>query len=331
MVRRRPQSAYAIYALVLLGGASAPLSCRRAAPPPAAEALGPAPRAAGSSASPGAPSEHIGRFAVIGDFGQAGPGEASVAALVRSWQPEFVITTGDNNYPNGAAVTFEANIAQYFAPFIAFGPGYTGAYAAAGRAAHDNRFFPVLGNHDWRTSGATDYLSEFVLPGHGRYYTFERNHVAFFMVDSDKHEPDGVAADSGQARWLQAQLAASAATLKIVVFHHPPYSLGAHGSATWMRWPFRQWGASVVLTGHNHNYERHTVDGLPYVVNGIGGARLHTLTGVCAISGSDQSVCASDLYGAMRAEPQVLGGKPHLTFEAVAADGRIIDTFSLPM
>src|SRR5215813_1931282 len=39
------------------------------------------------------------RFAVIGDYGSAGPDEAAVARLVRGWTPDFVVTTGDNNYP----------------------------------------------------------------------------------------------------------------------------------------------------------------------------------------------------------------------------------------
>jgi hypothetical protein len=38
-----------------------------------------------------------------------------------------------------------------------------------------------------------------------------------------------------------------------------------------MRWPFKEWGASVVLSGHDHIYERIEVDGLTYIVNGLGG------------------------------------------------------------
>src|SRR5215210_931586 len=79
------------------------------------------------------------RFAVVGDFGYAGQPEADVANLVNSWQPEFVITTGDNNYEVGAAATIDANIGQYYHQFIY---PYTGAYGAG---AAFNRFFPVLG------------------------------------------------------------------------------------------------------------------------------------------------------------------------------------------
>ena len=58
------------------------------------------------------------RFAVIGDFGDDGlastgiGGEPQVAELIESWNVHFVVTAGDNNYPNGAASTIDANIAS---------------------------------------------------------------------------------------------------------------------------------------------------------------------------------------------------------------------------
>ena len=44
-----------------------------------------------------------------------------------------------------------------------------------------------------------------------------------------------------------------------------------------MRWPFAEWGASIVYAGHDHTYERLDVDGLPYIVNGVGGKELYEL------------------------------------------------------
>src|SRR5690349_1319159 len=38
------------------------------------------------------------RFAVIGDYGEAGQPEHDVATLVHSWTPDFVVTVGDNSY-----------------------------------------------------------------------------------------------------------------------------------------------------------------------------------------------------------------------------------------
>lgn len=107
----------------------------------------------------GAHAEPV-RFAVIGDYGLAGQRSSAVAALVKSWQPDFIITTGDNNYYYGEASTIDANIGQYYHQFIHL---YAGQY---GPGATTNRFFPSLGNHDWNADlGVQPYLDYFTLPG----------------------------------------------------------------------------------------------------------------------------------------------------------------------
>jgi hypothetical protein len=212
------------------------------------------------------------RFVIIGDYGLSGPNEANVAALVARLKPDFVITTGDNNYPLGEAETIDENIGRYFHEFIApyrgkFGPG-----------AERNRFFPSLGNHDWYATGAQPFLDYFSLPNNERYYQFVRGDVALFALDSDFAEPDGNTADSKQAQWLKTELAAAAAPWRLVFFHHPPYSSAAvHGSTIELRWPFAEWGASIVYAGHDHTYERLSVDGFPYIVNGVGGSDLYSI------------------------------------------------------
>ena len=209
------------------------------------------------------------KFAVIGDYGMDNSAEADVAALIQSWPPDFVITTGDNNYPFGAADTIDANIGKYFHDYIF---PYSGTY---GSEANLNRFFPTLGNHDWYTKDAQPYLDYFSLPGNERTYDFVGGPVHFFALDSDEHEPDGVNAGSVQAAWLQQGLAASTSLWNIVYMHHPPYSSGQHGSTEWMQWPFAAWGADALLAGHDHLYERLLVDGIPYFTNGAGGGGLY--------------------------------------------------------
>ena len=58
------------------------------------------------------------RIAVIGDYGMNNGPEADVADLVASWAPDVVVTTGDNNYPDGAAETLDANVGQFYHAFI---------------------------------------------------------------------------------------------------------------------------------------------------------------------------------------------------------------------
>ncbi len=209
------------------------------------------------------------RFAVIGDYGEGNAAEAEVAALVHSWQPDILLTVGDNNYPVGAAETIDEHIGQFYHDYIF---PYTGKY---GPGADVNRFFPVLGNHDWYTAGAQPYLDYFTLPGNERYYDFVWGPVHFFALDSLEQEPDGVRVNSLQAAWLQEKMAASTSPWQVVYFHTPPYSSGQHGSSHWMRWPFADWGADAVFSGHNHVYERLLVDGIPYFVNGLGGGGIY--------------------------------------------------------
>lgn len=262
-------------------------------------------------------------FAIIGDFGVDELSAREVAALVHGWDPAYVVTTGDNNYPRGSAASFDKNVAGLYNRFIAYGPRYRGRYVGKGRA--EQRFFASLGNHDWDTAGARPYLDALALPGNGRYYTVRQGPVALFIVDSDRREPDGTTADSVQARWLQQALRASDAPHRLVVFHHPPYSKGPHGSSAKMRWPFAAWGATAVFSGHNHNYERYEVDGLTYVVNGIGGADLGRIEPPCAFAEASFAHCVGSVYGAM----EVFGDAEALTLRTVTTAGTEIDRFTL--
>ena len=217
----------------------------------------------------------LSRFAVIGDFGVDTDAEAQVAALVHSWKPDFVLTTGDNNYPIGTSITLDRNVGKYYASFIG---SYHGEYGAGSSTP---RFFPTPGNHDWYgPEGLAPYLRYFTLPGNERYYQVRLGQVHLFALDSDRHEPDGNTADSVQGRWLQQQLQASDACLKVVFFHHAPFSSSEHGPTTTMQWPFAAWGANTIMSGHEHVYERFDMDGTPYFTNGLGGAPSYAFNAV---------------------------------------------------
>ena len=255
------------------------------------------------------------RFAVIGDYGLAGPEAAAVAALVTSWAPDFIATTGDNNYYYGAAATIDQNIGQYYHAYIS---PYRGHY---GPGAATNRFFPVLGNHDWETPGAQPYLDYFTLPGNERYYDVVRGPVHLFMLDSDWSEPDGIKVDSVQAAWLRAGLAASSARWKLVILHHPPYSSGSHGSSPVVQWPFEAWGAHAVLAGHDHVYERVTIGDFPYFVNGLGGAGRYNFP--ARVEGSQVRYAAD--HGAMLVEAD----DEQIAFRCFSRGGVLVDTYTL--
>jgi tartrate-resistant acid phosphatase type 5 len=252
------------------------------------------------------------RFAVIGDYGEGNQAEADIAVLIDGWNPDIILTVGDNNYPSGSSTTIDDRIGQYYHGYIS---PYNGMY---GTGAEENRFYPTLGNHDWIPEGAQPYLDYFILPGNERYYDFTWGPVHFFAIDSDEHEPEGVGRSSLQAAWLQAGLAASTSAWNVVYFHHPPYSSGYHGSTDWMRWPFAAWGADAVLSGHDHTYERLLVDGIPYFVNGVGGGGIYEF--VYPLSQSQYRYNAG--YGAML----VTATEKEMRFEFFSRWGELRDT-----
>ena len=254
------------------------------------------------------------RFAVIGDYGTGDANEAAVASQVKSWNPDFIITVGDNNYSYGAQSTIDQHIGQFYADYIY---PYTGTYSGT---ATVNRFFPALGNHDWYTTGATPYLNYFTLPGNERYYDFVRGAVHLFALDSDPNEPDGTSSSSTQATWLHSQLGLSTSCWNLVYLHHAPYSSALHGSNPTLQWPFQAWGADAVFAGHDHDYERIDVGGIPYFVDGSGGAGLYPFVQI--VAGSQYR--DDTHFGAMR----VTATATQLTYEFIASSGTILDTYT---
>lgn len=251
-------------------------------------------------------------LAVIGDFGRCHGGrvecarERAVAGLVDSWSPDYILTTGDNNYPAGEEATLAVNLDPYR------------------RYVEEGRFLPALGNHDWGCAACpAPHLALFRPPGNGRYYALEIGDLGLWVLDSDEREPDGIGPDSVQARWLRDGLARSAAPLRFVILHHPPYSSGHHGSSKRLRWPFAAWGADAVFSGHEHSYERLEADGIPYFVNGSGGARLRGFRRPLPAT----RVRYAGAYGAQRIE--IEGGRATIEFRDI--HGRKVDALSLAL
>jgi len=255
------------------------------------------------------------RFAIIGDYGVDNADERAVAGLVlTNLQPELIVTVGDNNYLGGANI--DRAVGKYYFSYIG---NYAGSY---GTGASSNRFFPALGNHDWEDSrGFAAHTDYFTLPGNERYYEFVRGPVHLIILNSDTHEPDGATASSMQAGWLSNRLAASVSPWRIIVAQDPPYS--STSPTARMRWPFREWGASLVVSGHAHHYERMSIEGLTYLVNGSGGASLAAFGP--PIGGSLVRYNAS--HGAML----VAGTETNLVCEfwSIASGGTLIDRITL--
>lgn len=275
------------------------------------------------------------RFAIIGDFGVSegvdgtnGVNTLAVANLVKSWNPEFIITTGDNSYPDSREELLDPNIGQYYHEYIG---GYSGAY---GPDPGVNRFYPSLGNHDYNgppPAGSSDPIKPYLdffpqIPdsssGNHRYYDFVQGPVHFFVVNSNGQDPDGNSSNSAQAQWLHTQLTASTSTWNLVYFHHPPYSSGNQGNSLFMRWDFETWGADLVINGHDHTYERFDIDGFPYIVNGLGGKGGPPLSPPYE---PGSQVAWKNGYGAQLVEAT----DEYMKLDFISTDNVVIDSFTL--
>jgi predicted MPP superfamily phosphohydrolase len=200
------------------------------------------------------------RFVVMGDFGTGSSDELAIArkmAELHQQSPlDFVLSAGDNIYPNGAGHYFARNFEQPFADLL----------------RQEVKFYTVLGNHDVE-AGRRDQMHYplFNMDG-ANYYMMGRGNglVDFFMLDSTDF-------DNQQTNWLENQLAQSKALWKVAVFHHPIYSSGKkHGSDARLRQRIepllKKHSVQVVFSGHDHVYERvKPQDGIQYFVSGGAG------------------------------------------------------------
>lgn len=276
--------------------------------------------------APAPGTRHV-HFAAMGDFGTGGTDERKVAASILANKPDLFLALGDNAYPYGTEEEIQTNL---FAPLA--------------NLLSEVPFFPVPGNHEYLTNEAQPYLNNLYLPisssGSQRYYSFDWGDVHFVGLDSNC--ATGMASaehctTAAQQAWLEQDLAASQADWKIVYLHHPAWSSGEHGSQPEIRRHyvplFEKYGVDLVLSGHDHDYERSqpmlgaTVApsgqrGITYLVVGGGGANLRPM----ATASPSWSVIRNDKdHGYL--DIDVTDGT--LTAKVLTPDGKQIDSFKL--
>ncbi|WP_327372663.1 DNRLRE domain-containing protein [Streptomyces sp. NBC_01216] len=200
-----------------------------------------------------------------GDIATSGSGDSATANLLDGI-PGTVFTTGDNAYPDGTASDF----ANYYDP-------------TWGR--HKARTRPAPGNHDYHTSGASAYYSYFGAnagtAGKG-YYSYDLGNWHVVSLNSEV----GMSVGSAQEQWLRADLAASTKPCTVAYWHKPRWtSSSSHGpdaSTGPLVQALYDHDAELILTGHNHQYERFApqnpsgqldaTHGIRQFVAGMGGA-----------------------------------------------------------
>lgn len=225
--------------------------------------------ASGAFTTAPTPGEGPVRFLVAGDNRTDAQAHRAVVEAMRRQGGEFVVNTGDM-VANGAV---EEDWQEFF--------------DGAGDLLRETPIFPALGNHELYLYGVglPGFLKYTRVPsdlgGEETYYAFDWGPVRFFMLDSndDWSDPEAV-----QRRWLADRLAETDATDSVahivVVLHHGPVSSNRHGGhpdmmSTGLLQLFRRHEVALVLSGHDHAYERGDAHGVKYIVTGGGGAPLY--------------------------------------------------------
>jgi hypothetical protein len=242
----------------------------------------------------------------IGDFGVGGDVERQMGLAMKRFAAarptQMLITLGDNDYTRSPRA-FHRNWVKSF-----------------GWAAADGlRVAGTLGNHDYLIRGGTYEFDELAMPR--RYYGRRVGSITLFLLDSNR-------VTAAQTAWLRRRLERSTAPWKVVAFHHPPFTCGGHSGDQEVvdRWVplFRRYGVDLVLSGHDHNYQRFAPHGgVTYLVHGGGGAPLYALK-PCP-SSYPRRVVGREIHGWLYLRASAAG----LRVSAVGRAGRVRDSFVL--
>lgn len=219
---------------------------------------------------PGAPAEHTSMVAA-GDISGCYWRGDEVTARLLDGIGGVVAVLGDAVYPDGSDKEF----ARCYDP-------------TWGR--HLERTRPAVGNHEYHTKDAAGYFRYFGArageAGKG-WYSYEVDGWHAVVLNSEEPLKQG----SEQLAWLAADLEAHPTRCTVAYFHHPRFSSGRHGGKERVSDAFRVMydaGVDLVLSGHDHHYERFAPQdadgkrddarGIRQFVIGTGGApsyRLH--------------------------------------------------------
>jgi hypothetical protein len=187
--------------------------------------------------------------------------QTSDAALEQN--PSAVLLLGDNQYECGK--------------FEDYMDRYDPSWGRMKGATH-----PSIGNHEYSShpsSSDTCYQAPAGAPGTWQYfgaaanplnpnctlwcqgyYSFDVGSWHVIAINSNcSFVPGGCGANSAQEQWLRQDLAAHTNSCTLAYWHHPLYSSGQWGNNTSMKPIFQalyDYGAEIVLVGHDHNYEQ---------------------------------------------------------------------------
>lgn len=200
-------------------------------------------------------------LAAVGDIGDSGARiDATGAAMARLGEIDpydGLILLGDNVYPSGDPAKLPGTVFEPFADVLDQGA----------------ELMAIVGNHDVKNGNGEPQMRALGMPG----LWWARTIGNVLIVGLNSNDPD----NEEQRRFVETSLAQSTARWKIVALHHPPYSAGYQGSSVHVREVyspiFEKYGVQLVLSGHDHDYQRSKpINGVTYIVSGGGAGTRRT-------------------------------------------------------
>ncbi len=239
------------------------------------------------------------RFVALGDTGTGGAAQLAIARRMSAEPFDLMLFLGDIAYDDGTPSQLESRFFAVYRDFLRYVPAY-----------------PAMGNHERHTRKGAPYLEAFVLPEPERYYSFDWGDVHFVATDTTHR-------DAAQLTWLDADLTKNKLPWVIVYGHHPMYTNSLRGPQEGIRAAFaeivQRHRVDLVVTGHEHQYERFRISGVNYVVSGGGGGQLTRFFGeTLALK---QATVHHFLSFAATAK--------HLEMRAIDIEGKEIETLEL--
>ena len=234
----------------------------------------------------------------LGDGATPGPAADHMAALIRRVKPQLFLYLGDV-YETGTPAEFRQEYDRRY-----------------GRLAGIT--MPTIGNHEYANRFRGFYPYWATKKGHRQPPWSKRTIAGWQILDLSSQAPHG--AGSPEVRWLTKTLAGAPGDCRIAFWHRPRYSAGVvHGVAPDLNplWNRLAGHARIVLSGHDHNLQRHRAQrGIVQYVVGAGGRGRYPLNrNATMVWGRD------DVDGALR---MVLKpGSALLEFRS--AGGRVLD------
>jgi len=239
---------------------------------------------------------------VKGDWGTGSSAQAAISkrmcASHAARPASFILTTGDNFYsPDGTATrsTFDRPEACLLATGLPW------------RA--------TWGNHD---IGGTSTATRLGTPK--RWYSFAQGPLRVIVLDGNQPS------SSAQLAFLRRTLVRAKEPVRVVSIHQPPYTAGLHAPDTTQQRLmvplFRKHGVSLVLSGHNHSYERIVNRGITYIVSGGGGAQVYP----CVRLPAGLAKCTPQ-YNFLEVDATAAA----IAVRAVRRDGSTLESVSVPV